>query len=60
MSKRVTVSDLMLEALTKPKTSFELSDELKVPQKAIRDRLVGLLAAGKVVQINNTYQRSVK
>ena len=60
MSKRVTVSDLILEAITQPKTTFQLSDELKVPQKAIRDRFVGLLAARKVVQIGNTYQRSEK
>ncbi len=60
MSKRVTVSDLILEAITQPKTTFQLSDELKVPQKAIRYRIVGLLAARKVVQIGNTYQRSEK
>lgn len=60
MSKRVTVSDLILEAVTQPKTTFQLSDELKVPQKAVRDRLVGLLVARKVIQVGNTYQRSVK
>ena len=60
MSKRVTVSDLILEAITQPKTTFQLSDELKVPQKAIRDRIVGLIATRKVVQIGNTYQRTIK
>jgi predicted transcriptional regulator len=60
MGKRVTVSDLILAAVTQPKTSFELSEELKVPHKAVRDRLIGLLAARKVVQVANTYQRTEK
>lgn len=60
MSKRVTVSDLILEALDKPKTAIDIANQIKVPYKAVKDRMVGLLAVRKVEQVGNTYQRSVK
>lgn len=60
MTKRVTVADLIVQAIDKPKTAQEIADEIKVPVKAVRDRLVALLLLHRVVQVGNKYERNSK